>query len=910
MSHLHLIGANREAIYTQNVTDTCVNEGDLQHGPYDETGGHNVHAGIATTLQVAALDAEDDSILSIGRSSPSIDLANYDTPVRLYGNLLDYNGYITLNTGNQDAITPYPGGVVVNYLAVSAPETCLATGDFTAGAAPATLAQVTTDNTIAFNPGDFIMIIGSNSNDGLYEVLLDAAGVIQIATTVAGSPPVYDFCRDDFISETGQTTATITKVNVSVLRAGIDGLWEAGLGSDSTLVFTDILGATLDDAYEAGPEISINDGNGPVRITLEPLSVNVSGIRFEDFMQCEFENAESQQWILTVVDDAQDYFKIYGPDAVGDGVNADAFKTFTGNGAAGAGVAQGGVGGYYQIELGDGGAGTGLFDGGEGGYIDIDSGIGGDAPSGQNPGNGGRMSINLGKGGDGGGAGFVAGDGGWFIYQAGNGGIPSPADLNVGGNGGYFQVTGGTGGTGPVGFSGTGGNGGNVNFYGGDGGDNGMGGTGAAGDGGNVNIMAGNGGFGTAHGTAGAVNIDAGTNPAPTQGRINIGTTNGLFITLGNNFGTGSATHVYGYSFEGSTSNFTAFTCATMSIWSQSGAADSIVIESQGAGGGIDITGDTGGIDVVTSNEAGSLTGNINVGTGNSGAAASGDLVLRTGTTVDTASGKVQIYTGNPSGTGNSGELDFYTGAPGGSGASGRARLYSGDATGNSGLVSIFSGVSAATSGTVYINSGVSSSAAAGVSGNIDVRTGNVTAGTGNSGSIVFVTGTSVGGVRGDFWTDSLNCIIDTDVDFDLDATHDVLIDADNSFSIDGNVASNVTVTNANLTLSTATAGDIYVQTDDGDIYVQTDGDSQIFLRPKVGVGGDVFIGQDTDTGINRLTIYDGGGDFDAAEIVMYDQTGVAHVLWVDQAGDLRIEHGVTTKSSDSGVGTVRIADQ
>lgn len=154
------------------------------------------------------------------------------------------------------------GGIVVNYLPTATVDNS-GTGGF------ATTTTVITDASATFAVGDFIQVSGAANpaNDGLYEVLT------HIGTTATiDASPTHSFSQTAFTVDTGDTTAVITKVTVSALQAGTDGVWETGAGATvSSLTFSDLAtaaGVTLDTAYGAGNTITMTDADGDFDVSV------------------------------------------------------------------------------------------------------------------------------------------------------------------------------------------------------------------------------------------------------------------------------------------------------------------------------------------------------------------------------------------------------------------------------------------------------------------------------------------------------------------------------------------------------------------------------------------------------------------------------------------------------------------
>ena len=160
------------------------------------------------------------------------------------------------------------GGLTINYLPIAT--ATVVTGAYVASVGPAN-ASVTTSATV-FAPGQFIQfgssLLPSTNNTGLYEVLTHIAGVLTIKG-LGTTPTVEDFTQNDFVAGASDGAA-ITRVNVSVMRAGTDGLWEMGLGAVTPVTFADVstaTTATLQSAYQAGNTITTTAGFGVLTFT-------------------------------------------------------------------------------------------------------------------------------------------------------------------------------------------------------------------------------------------------------------------------------------------------------------------------------------------------------------------------------------------------------------------------------------------------------------------------------------------------------------------------------------------------------------------------------------------------------------------------------------------------------------------
>lgn len=166
-------------------------------------------------------------------------------------NIADNHMY--LNDG-YTAVSAQTGGLVVNYLPTAVTDT-VAGGAFESSATSGSGdGEVEVADTTGFAVGDFIQVSGANNqaNDGLYEVaaLLTTPARLQIRGVTTAT--VEDFTQTDFTTD-ATVAGTITKVNISVMRAGTDGLWEVASGSSTGLTFADLgtaAGTDLQTAYD------------------------------------------------------------------------------------------------------------------------------------------------------------------------------------------------------------------------------------------------------------------------------------------------------------------------------------------------------------------------------------------------------------------------------------------------------------------------------------------------------------------------------------------------------------------------------------------------------------------------------------------------------------------------------------
>ena len=128
-------------------------------------------------------------------------------------------------------------GLVVNFEATETADT-VTSGQFTAGDTGTSNPTIVTDGSDTFAQGDIIQISGSRLVNGFFEVE-DHTGMLLTVRGVGTIPTVEAFTRGDLVDTVDD--AVITKINVSVLRTGTDGLWEVGKGSVTGIVFEDVV---------------------------------------------------------------------------------------------------------------------------------------------------------------------------------------------------------------------------------------------------------------------------------------------------------------------------------------------------------------------------------------------------------------------------------------------------------------------------------------------------------------------------------------------------------------------------------------------------------------------------------------------------------------------------------------------
>jgi len=188
------------------------------------------------------------------------------------------DNYLSVNYGYETAVAQ-SGGLVVNFLPTATQDTVSA-GAFVAGVTATSNPTVATVGAATFSAGDIIQITGTENgqNDGLYEVLSHAANLLTIRG-VGLTTTVEAFSNNQFTANASDN-ATITKVNVSVLRANTSGSWEFGSGAatgisyksmavrNGALASGSVIFATTSNLLEADSgNFSYNSGTSTLSVT-------------------------------------------------------------------------------------------------------------------------------------------------------------------------------------------------------------------------------------------------------------------------------------------------------------------------------------------------------------------------------------------------------------------------------------------------------------------------------------------------------------------------------------------------------------------------------------------------------------------------------------------------------------------
>lgn len=155
------------------------------------------------------------------------------------------DNYIDLNAG-YSADAAQSAGLVAVYDPTTT--TTTVNGAYVAGVASTSNPTVGTTGAATFAAGDIVQFSGvsGGANQALFEVQSHAANVLTIKGigTVAA---VEDWSVNQFVAGSSDG-ATITKVNVAVIRWGTDGILEGGKGSTVPLTYTDYSSLSLGSA--------------------------------------------------------------------------------------------------------------------------------------------------------------------------------------------------------------------------------------------------------------------------------------------------------------------------------------------------------------------------------------------------------------------------------------------------------------------------------------------------------------------------------------------------------------------------------------------------------------------------------------------------------------------------------------
>jgi uncharacterized delta-60 repeat protein len=221
---MELTSSGIDANVVTNITDTTQST-IATDGALVVTGG----AGIAMNLNVGGDVTVTGTTILDGNLIVNGTTTSVDSEVV---NIAD--NYMAINSG-YTAASAETGGLVVNYLPTDLKHTIGSFG-FVAGVVGVSPVRLgVSESTIIFTSGDIVQISGSVQNDGIYEFQnYPNSGEIHLRG-IGGVAPTEDFSQNQLVTDT--SSGTITKVNVSVIRANGAGGWECGMGSSTPIVY-------------------------------------------------------------------------------------------------------------------------------------------------------------------------------------------------------------------------------------------------------------------------------------------------------------------------------------------------------------------------------------------------------------------------------------------------------------------------------------------------------------------------------------------------------------------------------------------------------------------------------------------------------------------------------------------------
>ncbi len=153
------------------------------------------------------------------------------------GALLFSNDYAFLLTGNT-AGAARTGGLVVAYDATATADTV--DGVYTPGVAAVSNPTVVTAGADTFAAGDILMFgLAGGANTAFYEVASQVGNLLTLRG-VGTIDTVEDFSARQ-LRAAGNEGASITKMEVTIMRTGTDGVWETGRGAVTPITYTDLV---------------------------------------------------------------------------------------------------------------------------------------------------------------------------------------------------------------------------------------------------------------------------------------------------------------------------------------------------------------------------------------------------------------------------------------------------------------------------------------------------------------------------------------------------------------------------------------------------------------------------------------------------------------------------------------------
>lgn len=257
-------------------TATLTEAPDIYHFPYDPP----VDVRVGDNLLVNTFSS-DGPMIFLGRADTQVKWQRVNLALWDYEQIPTMDDipsiadrYIRLNN-SQTTASQSQSGIVVNHEPTATTDTA---SNFlgSIGTASGTGATCTTVGSATFSQGDIVQVSGSRYNNNIYEVDSHVSNTLEIRG-VDGTAKVEDFTKDDFIYEID--SATVTKVNVSVIRTGAQGRWFFGYGNQTPLTFRRFVvegggphpPADADEIY-----FGLSDANDPATVDISTLTHETS----------------------------------------------------------------------------------------------------------------------------------------------------------------------------------------------------------------------------------------------------------------------------------------------------------------------------------------------------------------------------------------------------------------------------------------------------------------------------------------------------------------------------------------------------------------------------------------------------------------------------------------------------------
>lgn len=245
-------------------------------------GGGNFYLGyvpfVTSPGQIIDIELIADSMDMLGEpgGTPYFVAEIHDGPATELADIFNTSNiedkYVRLNN-QYVAVSAVTGGLVVNYLPTVTND-AVTSAQFTAGVASTSNPTVITDGSATFAQNDIIQLSNTRLQDGIYEVE-DHTGTTLTIRGVGTVATVEDFTRDDFA--TAIDNAVITKINVSVFRSGIDGVWEQGFGAVTPLSFSNAVGNVIGPGSSIDNSLAYWIGTGGTNLGSSTITFTIEG---------------------------------------------------------------------------------------------------------------------------------------------------------------------------------------------------------------------------------------------------------------------------------------------------------------------------------------------------------------------------------------------------------------------------------------------------------------------------------------------------------------------------------------------------------------------------------------------------------------------------------------------------------